>query len=247
MAKLESNFRNMLLSLTATVLISGAILASLYIATKEQIQATKTAKQQNALKEVLPDFARLGDARTITLDGIGDFVIHRAYDDSGNFVGAAVESFSRRGYTGIIRIMVGFDTSGKIVDYAVLEQRETPGLGDKIIDWFRPQEQMSRSLVERIFGFEVAAVQRNSSIIGKSPSTHDLRVCKEGGIIDTMTAATISAVAFLEAVQFAYAVFTNNLDVIVDTATGATEWQTPERTQQVQQAVDITSSATEIE
>jgi len=212
MAKLESSFRNMLLSLTATVLLSGAILASLFTVTKEQIQASKTAKQQSALKVVLPPFARLDDAEIITLDGIGEFVIHRAYDESGNFVGAAVESFSRRGYTGTIRVMVGFDTAGKIVDYAVLEQRETPGLGDKIIDWFRPQEQTSRSLVERIFGFEAAAVERNSSIIGKNPSTHDLRACREGGIIDTITASTISTVAFLEAVQFAYAVFTNNIE-----------------------------------
>jgi len=210
MAKLESNFRNMVLSLTATVLVLGAILASLYTVTKEQIQATKVVKQQNALKEVLPDFARIDNPEVITLDGIGEFTIHRAYDSSGNFVGAAVESFSRRGYTGIIRVMVGFDNQRNIVDYAVLEQRETPGLGDKIIDWFRPQAQTSRSLVERIFGFEVAAVERNSSIIGKNPSTHDLRVCKEGGIIDTMTAATISAVAFLEAVQFAYQAFTSS-------------------------------------
>ena len=232
MAKLESNFRNMVLSLTATVLVAGAALTLLYTATKEQIQASKTAKQQSALKEVLPDFARLDDAEIIMLSGIGEFVIHRAYDKSGNFVGAAVESFSRRGYTGTIRVMVGFDTAGKIVDYAVLEQRETPGLGDKIIDWFRPQEQTSRSLVERIFGFEVAAVQRNSSIIGKSPSTHDLRACREGGIIDTITASTISTVAFLEAVQFAYQVFVNNVDVSdnttlerveVDTNSGATE------------------------
>ena len=241
MAKLESSFRNMLLSLTATVLVAGAVLALLYTVTKEQIEAGKIAKQQSALKEVLPPFARLDDAEIITLDGIGDFVIHRAYGESGNFVGAAVESFSRRGYTGTIRVMVGFDTAGKIVDYAVLEQRETPGLGDKIVDWFRPQEQTSRSLVERIFGFEVAAVKRNSSIIGKNPSTHDLRASREGGIIDTITASTISTVAFLEAVQFAYQALTGSLDasnasverIEIDTDTD--------------NEIDVNSGATEIE
>jgi len=218
MAKLESNFRNMVLSLTATVLVLGAILASLYMVTKEQIQATKVVKQQNALKEVLPDFARLDDAETVTImTRVGgrereeELILHRAYDESGNFVGAAVESLSRRAYTETIRIMVGFDAMGNIVDYAVLEQRETPGLGDKIIDWFRPQAP-TKSLIERIFGFEVSAEERNSSIIGKNPSTHDLRVCKEGGIIDTITAATISTVAFLEAVQFAYEAFVKNIE-----------------------------------
>ena len=223
MAKLESNFRNMALSLTATVLVSGAILASLYMATKERIQETKVVKQQAAIKEVLPDFARLSEAEVIAMDGIGNFTMYRAYDASEKFVGAAVESFSRRGYTGDIRIMVGFDKAGYIVNYSVLEQRETPGLGTKIIDWFKPQEDAKRSLIERIFGFEVAAEERRSSIIGKNPSTSNLTVSKVGGEIDAITAATISTVAFLEAVQFAYAIFTNNTDAI-DAISGATEW-----------------------
>jgi electron transport complex protein RnfG len=212
--KLESSFRNMVLVLTCTVLISGGLLSSLYMVTKDTIEAVKLEKKENAIREVLPPFARLADEEIVTLEGIGDFTVIRAYDASDNFVGAAVESFSRRAYSGDIRIMVGFDAEGKIVDYSVLEQRETPGLGTKIVDWFK-------------------TARGNQDIRGRSPSESNFKLDKDGGNIDTITASTISARAFIEAVQSAYAALTNNPDVI-DTTSGAT-------------AVDTNSGATEID
>ena len=245
----------MLLALTCTVLISGGLLASLYMVTKERIDDVRAEARRVAINKVLPAVPnlRLADPETVTLDRIGDFTIVRAYDEAGNYVGAAVESFSRNGYSGNIYIMVGFDAQGNIVDYSILAHRETPGLGTKIIDWFRPQEIGNLSLVERIFGFEIVAPPRQSSIIGKNPGGHDLRVRPDGGIIDNITAATISAQAFLEAVNLAYAAYSNNAALAVDIATGATQVDvsSAKKTEEISaektednHTVDTTTSAT---
>ena len=221
MAKLESNFMNMVLVLTGISLFAAVALGSVYSVTQAPIEASKTAKQQNAIKEVLPEFNRLDEPEVIEVTGVGALNIYKAYDNNDNFIGAAVESVSKNGFSGEVKIMVGFDKEGNIVNYSVLEQKETPGLGTKMVDWFKPQGKVEKSLIEKLFGFEVKAEERKSSIIGMNPATDKLTVTKDGGEIDAITAATISSRAFLEAVQYAYAAYANNPDII-DTQSGAT-------------------------
>ena len=55
----------------------------------------------------------------------------------GKFVGAAVESNTMKGFGGEIRVIVGFDIEGKLLNYSVLQHAETPGLGAKMQEWFR--------------------------------------------------------------------------------------------------------------
>lgn len=221
MAKLESNFMNMVLVLTGISLFAAVALGSVYSVTQAPIEASKTAKQQNAIKEVLPEFNRLDEPETIEVAGVGALDIYKAYDNNDHFVGAAVESVSKNGFSGEVKIMVGFDKEGNIVNYSVLEQKETPGLGTKMVDWFKPQGKVEKSLIEKLFGFEVKAEERKSSIIGMNPAKDKLVVTKDGGEIDAITAATISSRAFLEAVRYAYAAYANNPDAI-DTNSGAT-------------------------
>lgn len=66
--------------------------------------------------------------------------------------------------------------------------------------WFKPT-QKEKSLIERIFGFEVKSVEKQSSVIGKNPETQALAVSKDGGEVDAITAATISSRAFLDAIN----------------------------------------------
>ena len=200
--KLESSFKNMVLVLAAITFSGAAILASVYNLTKEPIEQAQIAKQENAIKEVLPAYEKLGEAETVNIPNKGDYTIYKAYDASDNFVGAAVSSSSRNGFSGEVKIMVGFDTEGNIVNYSVLEQKETPGLGTKMVDWFKTEKG-----------------QQN--IVGKNPAVNNLKVTKDGGEVDAITASTISSRAFLEAVQDAYAVFTNN-PAAADASTGAT-------------------------
>lgn len=190
----------MLLVLVCIALFSGAILASVYNLTKEPIEQAKSAKQQSAIKEVLPEYARLDDAETVAVAGIGDIIVYKAYDSSNNLVGAAVESLSKNGFSGEIKVMVGFDAQGNIVNYSVLEQKETPGLGTKMVDWFKTDKA-------------------HQNILGKNPAKNKLKVTRDGGEVDAITAATISSRAFLETVQYAYAAF---MGEAIDTNSGAT-------------------------
>jgi len=185
MAQLESSFKNMVLVLTGISLFAAATLSSVYTFTKEPIAASKKAKQQNAIKAVLPPFDHL-DANPIEeTEGVETTKIFKAYDKSNDFVGAAVEATSNNGFSGKIVIVVGFDKLGSIVNYSVLDQKETPGLGTKMVDWFKTNKG-------------------NQSILGKDMQTANLTVNKDGGEIDAISGATISSRAFLFAVRNAY-------------------------------------------
>ena len=82
---------------------------------------------------------------------------------------------------------------GTIIDYIVLEHKETPGLGTKMDDWFKSD-------------------RGNRSIIGKNPGKNKLIVNKDGGEVDAITAATVTSRAFLHAVEVAYNTYTKKAD-----------------------------------
>ncbi len=183
MKRLESNLKNMVLSLTLVALAAAALLGGLYALTKEPIEQQKAEKQQKAITSVLPtrDSVTIAEA-----EEVGNLIIYRAFKGD-NLIGAAVQT-EENGFGGAFKVMVGFDKDGNIAGYEVLEHQETPGLGNHMIDWFRTNKN-------------------RQSIIGKSPATTKFIVSKDGGDIDAITAATISSRAFLKAVQGAYDAF----------------------------------------
>ncbi len=104
---------------------------------------------------------------------------------NGELVGTAVKTYTNNGFGGKVWLMVGFNPNGTISNYSVLEHKETPGLGSKMDLWFTKNGK--------------------GNIIGKKPGTTGLKVSKDGGDIDAITAATISSRAFLDAVNRAAA------------------------------------------
>ena len=176
MKKLESSFANMVIVLTIITVVAAACLGAMNNVTAEPIAASKKAKQEAAIKAVLPEFATL-DAEEV----VNEQKIFRAYDASGNIVGIAIET-SELGFGGDVITMVGFDANGTIVNYSLLQHAETPGLGSKLVDWF---------LVK-------------SDIRGANSADMPLRVSKDGGKYDAITAATISSRAFLNSINKAY-------------------------------------------
>ncbi len=197
MKKLESTLKNMMLSLTCITIVAGAALAGVNMLTEETINAQKEAQKKAAIAAVLPAYARLADAEES--DGV---IIYRAYDADEQFVGAAVQT-ETNGFGGKIKLMVGFDADNKIVNYAVLEQTETPGLGTHIVEWFKNADKPGQNILGR---------QAN----GK------MTVSKDGGDVDAITAATISSRAFLSAVNAAYAALHGH-----DAFTGASKQHHP--------------------
>lgn len=188
MAKLSSSFKNMVLSLGLITIFSAAIVGGVYSITLEPIQKAAQKKQEGAIKEVTPEFNNSPvDERFYVVSSEGDSLECFPAKKDGNLVGVAVKTFSDKGFSGRVDIMVGFRPDGVIYDYSVLKMAETPGLGAKMVSWFK------------------------DSMKGFDPAKKKLIVSKDGGDVDAITAATISSRAFLDAVQRAYtSYFVNN-------------------------------------
>lgn len=179
----------MLLSLTGTCVIAGAILAGVNEVTKEPIAQTKVATLEAAIKAVTPAFDNKPTEESyMVATPEGDSLRIYPAKSGGEMVGAAVESFTKKGFGGEIKVIVGFDMDGKITNYSVLSHSETPGLGAKMQEWFSTEKG-------------------NQSVIGRKIDGKGLTVSKDGGDVDAITAATISSRAFLDAVNKAYTAF----------------------------------------
>ena len=203
---MQSNLKNMVLVLSGIALVAAAAVGGVYVLTKEPIEAAKAAKTNAAIADVLPAFDNDpgAEAQTRQIDGV-DVQVYPA-KQGDETVGYAVETFSNNGFGGTIRLLVGFDATGKIKKISVLEQKETPGLGDKILP-----EKSSFSVQ-----FE-----------GVDPSAMKLSVKKDGGDVDAITASTITSRAYTEAVAKAYAVWCELAGhTAPDSASGATKQET---------------------
>jgi Na+-translocating ferredoxin:NAD+ oxidoreductase subunit G len=182
MAKTESTFKNMVLSLTLISFSAAACLGFVYEFTKKPIEISNLNKKIEAIKQVVPEFSNDPNAEMFRLStGDGDSLdIYPAKKDN-SVIGYAVNTYSKNGFSGTIRLLVGFKPDGNIMNITVLEQKETPGLGTKMTE-SRFKDQFN----------------------GKNPSEFQIKVRKDGGQVDAITAATISSRAFCDAVQRAY-------------------------------------------
>ncbi len=182
MANTESTFKNMVLSLTLIALVSSAGLGFVYEFTKEPIALSVLNKKLDSIREVVPEFNNNPNDEMFMLPtGEGDSLeIYTAKKD-GEIVGYAVNTYTNKGFSGYINLMAGFKPDGTIINISVLTQKETPGLGTKMAD---P-------------GFK-------DQFMDKNPADFKLKVIKDGGPVDAITAATISSRAFCDAVQRAY-------------------------------------------
>ena len=180
---MESSLKNMVVVLFTITLVASAAVGGVYTITKEPIAQAKVAAVNAALQQVLPEYEAT-TSQTIEVNSL-PIVAHTA-TVADKTVGYAIESLSKNGFGGAVRLMVGFDTEGTILNINVLEQKETPGLGTKMADEGNP---LLASLKE------------------KKVSEVNMTVKKDGGDIDALTAATISSRAYSEAVAVAYEAF----------------------------------------
>lgn len=181
MAKKESSLKNMIISLVSISFVASLALGGVYLVTKDPIALAAVQKQQNAIKAVVPEFDSLVTYKLMPTEGKDSLTINEAYK-TGQMVGAAVGTYSNRGYTATqIQLMVGFLPDGSINNISVIQQNETPGLGTKMTE-SKFKDQFNK----------------------KNPANFKLKVKKDGGNVDAITAATISSRAFCDAVDRAY-------------------------------------------
>ncbi len=173
----------MALCLFAICLVCSALLAGVYALTAGPIADANAAKNEAAIKEVLPDEAvTIEETRTVDCDG-ASYEYNLAYNEAGDVVGCAI-NVAPVGFSGPVVIKVGFDINGVICNTKVLSQAETPGLGAKCVE---------PAFADQFKGF--------------NPAEKKLAVTKDGGDVDAITASTITSRAYSEGLATAYKVF----------------------------------------
>ena len=195
----KSSFKNMTICLLAICLVCSGLLAGVYALTAEPIAAAAAAKNEAAIKEVLPETAvTIEEERTVDFEG-ASYAYNLAYDEQGNTVGCAI-NVAPVGFGGPISIKVGFDANGVICNTKVLSQAETPGLGAKC--------------TEPAFADQFK---------GWGPSAKKLAVKKDGGAVDAITASTITSRAYSDGLALAVQVFATiaGTPMPLDSSTGA--------------------------
>ncbi len=174
---MESTLKNMVIVLFAITLIASAAVGGVFMITQEPIAQAQAAATRVALEQVLPSFDATQE-RDVTVDEL-PIKVHVA-TSGDELVGYAVESITKSGYSGEFRVMVGISPLGELVNVNVLSHKETPGLGSKMTE-------MGNALI--------------TSLQGKVLNNMSLKVKKDGGDVDALTAATITSRAYLDAVD----------------------------------------------
>ncbi|MFN8583140.1 MAG: RnfABCDGE type electron transport complex subunit G [Gemmatimonadaceae bacterium] len=130
--------------LVATLGIAGALagllVAGVYRVTLPPIEKHRALVMQGAIAEVLRQPSRWDtlylEGSALTKHPRGNATelerVFVGYDATGKNIGAAI-SAGEPGFSEIISLMFGYDVvSGQVLGLKILEEKETPGLGDKI-------------------------------------------------------------------------------------------------------------------
>ncbi len=211
MKKLESTLPNMVIVLTGISIIAAALLGVMNEVTKEPIAQIEQKNLEDGIKKVILGANVEGELTVsnidtiVSSDGKQVFVVYTA-EQNGTELGKAVKT-AVQGFSPDLTVLTGFDKNGNIMGYEVLKHGETPGLGAQAPEWFKDKENNPKSYV-----------------IGLNPGEKELKVSKDGGDVDAITASTITSRAFLKAINIEYAaIFKGN----VNANTGATKKAVP--------------------
>ena len=210
---MKSTLFNMVAVLFTITLIASAGVGAVNMITAEPIAQAKALATKEAIAKVVPQ----AESNEVSEQTIDDMLIKVYTAKTGDeVVGYAVESMTKNGFGGVIRMMVGFLPDGTINNVSVLEQAETPGLGTKMCD------EGNKLL---------------SSIQAKNANDIKFTVKKDGGELDALTAATISSRAYYDAVARAHQAFlvASGVTFTADGVSGATEQEDNSEGQQAQE------------
>lgn len=181
-----SSFR-LIGTLALVGLASGLVLVTMYLITRPVILDNQAAALERAIFAVLPE-AESFEALRVDGDELVPYtgaaakaptgeVVYAATDAQGRQVGYAVPA-EGSGFQDTIKLLYGFKPGERvIVGFEVLESRETPGLGDKIIT-----DQ------DFVADFERLEVEPKIEAITRGEGT-------EPNQVDCITGATISSKA----------------------------------------------------
>ena len=187
----------MLVGLVAAILLVGVRLF-----TQPRIEVHQRMEKQEALSVVLPE-AEAFEA----VQKEGRIIYHRGYASprKEKVVGYAFLA-SGRGFSSVIRTLVGMSPDGKITGIKILCQRETPGLGARIEE-IKTKKTLASTVIsffrrETLIEEEELRPWFQEQFSGKE--LKNLQVVREeevGDKIQAITGATISSEAVTDSVR----------------------------------------------
>ncbi|MES1259020.1 MAG: RnfABCDGE type electron transport complex subunit G [Gemmatimonadota bacterium] len=132
----------LLVTLAIAGALSGWLVATVYRLTLPAVQRYAAARVEGAIREVLESPTRwdtlylVGGAITKSApSGVDPAEVPTAYvgfDAAGKRTGVAVTA-AEPGFQELLTLMIGFNPEdGRLLGFKVLDEKETPGLGDKI-------------------------------------------------------------------------------------------------------------------
>lgn len=175
----KSTLRNMVLCLTLVCLFCSAVLAVVYAITADPIKAAEQKALEDSINQVLPAGGELSGVASAEFGGQKfDYYVSTA---NGAPAAYAVKS-STVGFGGPLTLMVGVLPDGTVYNTSVLSHSETPGLGAKCNTDAKFMDQWKGLGPDKV-----------------------IKVTKDGGDIDAITASTITSRAYSLAVSNAVA------------------------------------------
>jgi electron transport complex protein RnfG len=124
--------------LTLITVVAAGALSQVHVLTRDRIAAVERQRELDAMKAALPG------AGSFEADTTGDgFVFYRGYEGqtaSGEPSGYVALALGK-GYSSTIRTMVGVDASRKITGIKIASQQETPGLGTRVEELKRGEDE----------------------------------------------------------------------------------------------------------
>jgi electron transport complex protein RnfG len=172
---------------------SGLVLVTVFLATQPLILRNQAEALEAAIYRVLPGsitrkafVLKDGKLTPFEEDG-GGLPLHDAvfgaYDEQGKLVGYGIPS-EGPGFQDTIKLIYGYDvTNENIVGMEVLESKETPGLGDKIIK-------------DQDFLDNFKALSIDPEVVAVKPGTSS-----NSNEVDTISGATISSKAVVNIIN----------------------------------------------
>jgi len=174
-------------TLAAIGAVCAALVAITYSLTSERIAANEQAWLEKSLEPALAGLTFEGSVSESMLvirtphdlPGPDDVIIYRVYADE-HPVAALFAVTARDGYAGAIRVLIGIEYDGTITGIRILEHRETPGLGDKIVS--------SRS--DWVYQFDGRSLA--------DPGLEEWAIKRDGGEFDQLTGASVTPRAVIK-------------------------------------------------
>ena len=181
----------LILSMGGIGLVSGVLIVMTFQFTLPFIIANREAALEKAIVEVLPGATTQrpfnavdGKLEPATMDSPAAKKYYVGYDENGGIVGVALQA-SGQGFQDTISLLYGYSPAkNAVIGFKVLESKETPGLGDKII-----------SDAKFLANFEALHVEVNEAETGV---VHPIKMVKAGEKnspweVEAITGATISS------------------------------------------------------